>query len=472
MVTTVESSSLVSTIKQRCIASLNLCSSSKHLLQIQAQIFIAGLQHDGFLTSQLVRFSALSPFGNVDHARLIVHHANISVRSSWNMVIRGYVDRSKPQLAVGVFLGMWRRGIKPTNLTFPFLFKACAGLLALCHGRQFHVHVFKHGLDSDVFVNNSLIHFYGACKKVRDARKVFDEMPERTLVSWNSVITASSKFVDAAELYFQIGDSGFEPDETTFVIMLSACADAGNLIFGKCLHSKVVQVGMVMNCQLGTAIVDMYGKCGAVDNAALVFGMMKEKNVWTWSAMILGLAQHGFAHRALDIFHLMKSSSVRPNYVTFLGVLSACSHAGLVDFGYQFFNDMQVVYGISPRMIHYGAMVDILARAGRLKEAYSFILNIPTDPDPVVWRTLLSACRIHDAHDSEEVGDLVRKKLLILEPKRSGNLVMVANRCAEVGMFEKAASLRKVMKKVGTKKEAGESSIVVDGALQGFFSGQ
>ncbi|KAL9680470.1 hypothetical protein QQ045_018349 [Rhodiola kirilowii] len=434
-------------------------------------ILLTGLQHDGHLTSQLVRFSALSPSGSVDHARLIVYHSDISIRSSWNMLIRGYVDHCKHQQAIDVFFSMRSRGIRPNNFTFPFLFKACAAVLDFSAGRQFHVQVFKYGLEADVYVNNSLIHFYGACNKGKDARKAFDEMPEKTIVSWSSVISTCSKFVDAVELFLKIGDSGFEPDETTFVIMLSACARASDLSFGKCLHSKVVQSGMVMNCQLGTAIVDMYAKCGVVEYAASVFRRMKEKNVWTWSAMIFGLAQHGSAHKALELFQLMKSSSVRPNYVTYVGVLSACSHAGLVDCGHQFFSDMQVVYGIRPMMIHYGAMVDILARAGRLKEAYSFILNMPIDPDPVVWRTLLSACRIHDAEDSEGVGESVRKKLLELEPKRGGNLVMVANRYAEVGMFEKAASLRKVMTRVGSKKIPGESSVVVDGVLQGFFSG-
>uniref|UniRef100_A0A7N0V5S1 Pentatricopeptide repeat-containing protein n=1 Tax=Kalanchoe fedtschenkoi TaxID=63787 RepID=A0A7N0V5S1_KALFE len=461
-------------VKQRCMSLLSTCSSMNRLLQIHAHILTAGLQHDGFLTSLLVRFSALSPSGSVGHARLIVYRSRISIRSSWNMLIRGYVDRFLPESAIGVFMGMRSRGIAPTRLTFPFLFKACAAVSALGQGRQFHAVVFKHGFDADVFVNNSLIHFYGACRKIRDARRVFDEMRERTLVSWNSVISGyavSLKFVEATEMFFRMGSAGFEADEATFVIMLSACAHLGNLIYGKWLHSMILHSGMAMNCRLGTALVDMYAKCGAVDYAASVFSMMEEKNVWTWSAMILGLAQHGSAEEALELFQLMKTSSVRPNHVTFVGVLYACSHSGLMDDGRRFFNDLQVVYGIAPRMIHYGAMVDILSRAGRLKEAYDFILNMRIDPDPVVWRTLLSACRIHDVNDTQGVADSVRKKLLKLEPKRVGNLVMVANTYAEVGMFEKAAKLRRVMRNVGSKKEAGESSVVVDGALQGFFCG-
>ena len=201
------------------------------------------------------------------------------------------------------------------------------------------------------------------------ACRVFDEISVRTIVSWNAVITAcvENRGLDNGTGYFvKMRDAGFEPDETTMVVMLSACVGLGNLSLGRWVHSLVIVRGMVLNRQLGTALVDMYAKSGDVNYAWLVSDRMEEGNVWTWSAMILGLAQHGFANEALDLFRkMMKNSSISPNYVTFLGALCACSHAGLLNDGYKYFHDMEHVHRIKPLMIHYGAMVDILGRAGQ-----------------------------------------------------------------------------------------------------------
>lgn len=370
---------------------------------------------------------------------------------------------------------MRREGIRPNNLTFPFLLKACASCFAIKEGKQVHVDVIKHGLDCDVYVNNNLVHFYGSCKKISDACQLFDQMCIRTVVSWNAVITScvgSLRLGDAIGYFVKMMDFGFEPDQTTMVLMLEVCAEMGNLSLGKWIHSQVIERGLLLNYQLGTALVDMYAKSGAISYAKLVFDRMKEKNVWTWSAMILGLAQHGFAKKGLELFvEMMKSSSIQPNYVTFLGVLCACSHAGLVDDGFRYFHEMEYRYNIKPMMIHYGAMVDILGRAGRLKQAFDFIMSMPFQPDPIVWRTLLSACSIHDVNDINGVADNVRKKLLELEPRRSGNLVMVANMYADAGMWEKAANVRRLMRDGGLKKKGGESSVELAGSSHQFFSG-
>ncbi|XP_027163290.1 pentatricopeptide repeat-containing protein At2g36730 [Coffea eugenioides] len=395
----------------------------------------------------------------------------------WNDLIRAYAT-SKGGLqreALRVFLSMRRSGALPNEYTFPFLFKACASVLGLYDGRQIHADVKKRGLDANVYVQNTLIHFYGSCRKIVDAHKVFDEMSYRTVVSWNSILSAfveNSWFREAIEVFLSMRSSELEPDETTMVILLSTCAEMGNLSLGKWIHSQVIVTAMVVNCQLGTALVDMYGKCGIVDYARLVFNGMSDRNVWTWSAMIMGSAQHGFAFQALQFFKAMKNNSlIEPNYVTYLGVLCACSHAGLVDYGRRFFYEMEHIHGIKPMMVHCAVMVDILGRAGHLEEAYNFILSMPTMADATIWRTLLSACNIHDINDRTGLAEKVRQKLLELEPRRSGNLVMVANKYAEVGMWEKAESLRRSMRNVGLKKTAGESCIEIGGSIFRFFSG-
>ncbi|XP_054793163.1 pentatricopeptide repeat-containing protein At2g36730-like [Prosopis cineraria] len=461
--------------KHQCLSLLNLCVSTKQLSQIQAQLQVSGLSQDPFLLRKLVYFYALSSFQNLNYARTLVHISPNPPSVAWNILIRGYASSHSPIESIWVFHEMRSRGITRSKLTFPFLFKSCAMVAALGEGRQVQAEVVKCGLDSDVYVQNTLINFYACCKKILDAEQVFNEMSERTVVSWNSVIDACVQnlwFKDGIGYFVKMRDCGFEPDETTMVVMLSACAELGNLSLGRWVHSQVIVRGMVLNCQLGTALVDTYAKSGAVGYAKFVFSRMEEKNVWTWSAMILGLALHGFAEEALTLFPKINDHpTITPNYVTYLGVLCACSHAGMVNEGYQYFQDMEKVHGVKPMMIHYGAMVDILCRAGYLIEAYDFIQGMPIVPDAIVWRTLLSACTIHDVNDHTGIGNKVRKRLLQLEPRRGGNFVIVANMYAEVGMWENAANARKAMKDKGLKKMAGESCVELGGSMYSFFSG-
>lgn len=461
--------------KLEFLSQLTSCSSLRKLLQIHAQIIVCGLLFDTHITQKIIHFLALPTSGSsFDYTSSVIARYTDSLPNSWNNVIRECASGKNNSHCITVFLSMRRSDAKPDHMTYPFLFKACAALSSYQQGSQIHADVVKHGLDSDVYLLNSLIHFYGSCGNMTFACQVFDEMVDRTVVSWNSIISAcveNSRFCNGIEYFTRMRDLGYEWDETTMVIMLSACADIGNLSMGKWIHTQVIGKGLVVNCQLGTALVDMYAKCGAVDLARSVFDRIFERNVWTWSAMVLGLAQHGFATEALDMFIKMKNSVVKPNYVTFLGVLCACSHAGLVEAAYQFFHDMENVYGIRPMLVHFGAMVDVLGRAARLKEAYNFILNMPLKPDPTIWRTLLSACYINDPNDHDGIGEKVKRKLLALEPRRTGNLVMIANKYAEVGMWDKATHVRNRMRKRGLKKMAGESCIEVNGSMYKFFSG-
>lgn len=472
---TVNSNSKLLSKKNHCLSLLKLSSSVKHVSQIHAQILVSGLQQDTNLLTELIRFCSLSPSKHLSYAHSLLYNSLDSLPPSWNFLIRGYASGDAPKNAIRVFHRMRKEGVGPNNFTFPFVLKACATCLALEEGKQVHADIFKFGLDCDVYVNNNLVHLYGSCKRVWDACKVFDEMPVRSIVSWNSVITACVQNLwlgDAIWNFVKMKDFGFEPNETTMVIMLSLCAQIGNLSLGRWIHSQVIERGMILNCQLGTAIVDMYAKSGDLGYAKLVFDRMEKKNVWTWSAMILGLAQHGFGKEGLELFLKMKESvSICPNYVTFLGVLCACSHAGLVDEGFRYFYEMEHRHGIRPMVIHYGAMVDILGRAGNLEEAYNFLMDVPFQPDPILWRTLLSACSIHNANVSDGLVDKVRKKLLELEPRRSENFVIIANMYADAGMWETATNVRRTMRDGGLKKIGGESCIVLEGSIRQFFSG-
>ncbi|XP_077245964.1 pentatricopeptide repeat-containing protein At2g36730-like [Tasmannia lanceolata] len=459
---------------QKCLSLLKLCSSMKQLHQIHAHIQTLGIHQDRFLMSEILRFCALSPSGSLDYAHFLLNRDPNPSTFSWNMLIRGFACKDCPTKAVAIFMEMRNWGTKPNKLTFPFLLKACAQLVDFQGGRQIQVEIVKNGIDSDVYIQNTLIHFYGSCREISDARQVFERMSVRTVVSWNAMISAcveNLRLDESVAVFTRMIGCGFEPDETTMVVLLSACTELGNLSLGRWVHCYVIEKGLVINIQLGTALVDMHAKCGAIDYARKVFERVPKRNVWTWSAMILGLAQHGLAKEALDLFLQMRNCSIKPNYVTFLGVLSACSHAGLVDDGFHFFREMVHEHGIEPMMPHYGAMVDILGRRGCLEEAYKFITSMPIEPDAIVWRTLLSACGIHDVSDSCGVGEKVRERLLELEPKRSGNFVMVANMYAEAGLWEEAANVRRVMRDGGLKKMAGESCVEVGGLIHRFLCG-
>ncbi|KAJ8434472.1 hypothetical protein Cgig2_006278 [Carnegiea gigantea] len=415
--------------------------------------------------------------GNLRNTRLILERFGGSVgkfSSIWNALIRSFIARDLPREALLIFRAMRRRDVVPNNFTYPFLFKGCAAMGDLKDGLQIHGDAIKNGLDSNVYVQNTLMLFYGSCGQIASAHHVFDGMSLRTVVSWNTVISScvdNSEFVGAVEIFVKMRDCGCEPDETTVVLLLSACAELGSLNLGKWSHGQVLEKGLMVNCHLGTALVDMYAKCGSLKYARLVFDRMCERNVLTWTAMISALAQHGFAMEALDLFFKMKAENFVPNDITFLGVLCACGHGGLVKEGYRVFHEMKHAYGIKPTIAHCGAMVDMLGRAGLVKEAYSFIMNMAAKPDAVMWRTLLSACNIHNVDDEYGLEAKARMVLLGLEPKRTGNLVLVSNMYAEDGMWEDVEILRAYMGNSGLKKVAGESSIEIGRSVYKFTSG-
>ncbi|KAL2326732.1 hypothetical protein Fmac_025790 [Flemingia macrophylla] len=348
------------------------------------------------------------------------------------------------------------RGIMPNKHTFPFLIKSCAASSTLNEGRQVHVDDVKRGLDSD-------------------------EMPQRTVVSWNSVRAACVEGLwlgDGIGYFFRMRGCGFVPVETSMVVVLSACAELGYLSLGRWVHSQLVLRGMALSVQLGTALVDMYRKSGALGCANAVFERMEKRNVWSSVDVACDDIGVGSTWEALALFAMISSSNsnknnhdICPNYVTYLGVLCDCSHAGMVDEAYRYFQEMECVHGIKPRMTHYGAMVDVLGRAGWLREAYEFVESMLVEPDPVVWRTLLSACTVHDVHDHAGIGERVRKRLLGMEARRGGNLVIVSNMYAEAGMWEEAANVRRVMRDGGMKKTAGESCVDLGSSMHRFFAG-
>lgn len=293
-------------------------------------------------------------------------------------------------------------------------------------------------------------------------------MPEREIVTWNAMITGyfqNGFSEEALSMFRAMQVLGFVPNDVTMVTVLSACAHAGALELGKWVHAYIERNGLAGEISVKTALVNMYSKSGCVKRALEVFEEIPDRNLVCWTAMINGLAVNGCGREAVEYFNRMVRSNVRPDAISLISLLSACSHGGLLEEGRQFFANLRRLYGVTPQMEHYGCMVDLLGRSGHLDEAYELITNMPFAPNVVMWRTLLGACKVHK---NVELGELVLKKIIELEPRHHGDYVLVSNIYAAVGRWEDVANIRRTMKKKGIIKVPGCSMIEIDGRIHSF----
>ncbi|KAF5728910.1 pentatricopeptide repeat-containing protein [Tripterygium wilfordii] len=353
--------------------------------------------------------------------------------------------------------------IRPSDYTFTSVIKACADLSVLTLGRGIHTHVLVCGYGLNIYVQSSLVAFYAKSGDLDIARKVFDRMPSRSLVAWNSMISGYEQnglAKEAFELFEQMWKMGVEPDSPTFVSLLSACAQMGALGLGCWVHEHVVKNGFDMNVVLGTSLINMYARCGDVEKAREVFDSMSELNVVTWTAMISGYGTNGYGTEAVELFGQMRILGPSPNSVTFVAVLSACAHGGLVDEGRWVFASMSDEYGLVPGMEHHVCMVDMLGRAGLLSEAYQFIRElVPGSPAPAVWTALLGACKMHK---NFVLGVEVAEHLLSVDPENPGHYVMLSNIYALAGRMDRVEMVRNIMFRRCLKKQVGYSTIEVN----------
>ncbi|KAK9277104.1 hypothetical protein L1049_006643 [Liquidambar formosana] len=356
----------------------------------------------------------------------------------WTTVIKGYVKNGLPSEAASVYGRMHLVGVRPDPFTFPFVIKACAELMELWAGLAVHAHVVKYGLEFVAMVNTELVIMYVKFGELGSADYLFDCMDERDLVAWNAFIAVcvqSGHAAKALTLFRQMIVAGVKPDSVTVVSTLSACGQLGCLETGEKIYEILMKEGIDSNIVVDNARLDMYAKCGSMDLARNLFEEMPHRNVISWSTMIGGYAINGESEKALALFSRMQNEGVQPNYVTFLGVLSACGHAGLVSEGRSLFNYMvrSKNRNIQPRKEHYACMVNLLSRSGHLEEAYSFIKSMPIEPDAGVWGALLGACTIHH---NVKLGQHVADLLFALAPDVASYHVLLSNMYAaswEVG---------------------------------------
>lgn len=395
-------------------------------------------------------------------------------------------------------------GVVPDGFTFSFILKACSRLSDLPTGRCVHGMVEKFGVfRSNSYLYNAVVNMYGRCGMMESARLVFEKMPERDVVTWNILITQFCKKGDmksaeelfrcmpernartwttvidgyvkcgdpkeAVRVFEKMEDENVKLNEVTVVSILAACADLGLLDLGVRIHGDLTRLGYSENVRILNTLIDMYIKCGCLEVARTVFDAMEDcRTVVSWSAMIAGLAIHGHGEEALEVFSKMKTAGIRPNGVTFLGILHACSHMGLLEDGRRFFATMTKDYGVVPEIEHYGTMVDLLSRSGLVEEALEFIKKMPIPANSVVWGALLGGARVHK---KIEIGEEATKHLRKLDPTNDGYYIVLSNIYAEAGRWEDAARVRRSMRDEGVRKTPGCSSITVDGVIHEFVAG-
>ncbi|KAI4357064.1 hypothetical protein L6164_001038 [Bauhinia variegata] len=432
-----------------------------------AEIIKFGLDFDLFVRNALI--SAVSNSGSMEFARRVFDESSVKDMISWTALIDGYVKNNNPAEALRSFVEMRSSGMKIDEVTIASILRA-AGMSGNAYfGKWVHGFYVETGRVSwDVYIGNAIVDMYFKCGLLHDARQAFDEMPYRNVVSWTAIIVAYVQYDKCKEALLLFRDMILDnavPNHYTLTSVLSASARLGALDQGRWIHQYIERNKVYINSALGTALVDMYAKCGCIEEALLVFETLPVKDVYAWSAIINGLALHGDPARALKLFSSMLNDGIQPNEVTFIGVLTACSHGGFVDDGKRFFELMKHGYHLEPNMNHYGCMVDLLSRAGHLEEAMQLISNMPMKPSPNIWGALFGACMIHKAF---EMGEQIGNNLINQQPNHSGRYALLANLYSVSHKWDAAAHVRKLMKEKGVEKTPAYSWIEADGLIHEF----
>lgn len=417
-------------------------------------------------------------------------------------MIRSLTLGNYPFDSLLLYKRMLLSGLVPDNYTYTFVLKACSKINALFGGKQVHGQIIKAGISPNTHIHSSLIHMYAnsndLCSAqrilmefsaentlvqnsmisgylrhgcVEDAQELFERMIERDAASWSAMVSGYTKnglFLKALAVFQEMMVSGASTNESALVSSLSACAQLGALDQGRWIHAYVDRIGSKMSVSLCTALVDMYAKCGSISSSYQVFRKMPERDVITWGVMISGFAMHGQAQKCFKLFNEMVASGIRPNAIIFVAILSACSHVGYVEEGYHYFNRMLRDFEIKPSIEHYGCMVDLLGRAGRLAEAEVLIASMQEKPNSVIWGALLAACR---THKDLRRGERVFRHLIELEPRSGDRYKLAGHVFTAAGEKEDAVMVRKLIKEKELETTKGSSFIEIDGKVHEFVVG-
>ncbi|XP_022142686.1 pentatricopeptide repeat-containing protein At4g33170 [Momordica charantia] len=451
---------------------LRACSTSEEgeyfslSTQVHDYAIKCGIVNDSFVLTALI--DVYSKSGKVDEAELLLHNKYEFDLASWNALMFGYIKSNKTKKALELLSLMHATGVLIDEITLATAMKASSYLINLEQGKQVHAHSIKLGFNDDLWVSSSILDMYIKCGDMPNAFELFNEISRPDDVVWTTMISGYVENGDedrALSVYRLMRVSGVKPDEYTFSTLIKASSCLTALEQGRQIHANVIKLDYALDHFVGTSLVDMYCKCGSVRDAYSVFGKMDVGKVAFWNAMLLGLAQHGNADEALNLFKIMQSNGIEPDKVTFIGVLSACSHSGLFSEAYKYFDAMLKIYGIVPDIEHYSCLVDAFGRAGRIQEAENVIVSMPFEASASMYRALLGACRTKgDTETAKRVAD----KLVALDPSDSSAYVLLSNIYAASRQWDDVTDARNMMKLKNVKKDPGFSWIDVQNKVHLF----
>ncbi|XP_050210009.1 pentatricopeptide repeat-containing protein At3g16610 [Mercurialis annua] len=433
----------------------------------------------GYIRGVVVATGLLDMYGKcrfISYARRIFDTMGV-VRNevTWSAMLGSYVICDLMREALDLFQDMMRikdaAFVGPTEVTLSAVLRACAELTDVSRGRSIHCYANKLGFISDLMFGNTLLSTYAKCGIVDDTIRFFHEMEFKDEVSYNAIISGcvqNGNAKEALSMFCRMRLSGMDPDSATMIGVIPACAHLAALQHGSCCHSYAIIQGFAVELTICNALIDMYAKCGRVDTARRVFDNMHKRDIVTWNSMIFAYGNHGLGMEALNLFDKMLAGGLEPDDVTFICVVSACSHSGLVTEGQRWFNAMRRDFDIIPRMEHYVCMVDLLSRAGYFDEVHNFIKQMPFEPDVRIWSALLSACKVHN---NIKLGEEVSKKIQKLGHESTGNFVLLSNMYSTVGRWHEAAEVRITQKDQGFMKSPGCSWIEIGGVVHAFIGG-
>jgi pentatricopeptide repeat protein len=427
--------------------------------EIHGSVIRNGFESDFFVGSALV--ALYTRCKSMKFARQVFEKMSQRNEATWNAMLAGYAQSNHRREAMNLFREMQLAGVEPDSFTFGSVLAMCANLAALKQGKEIHGYIIGTGFELNVFVDSALVDMYAKCGSVGNARRVFDEMFQRDVVSWNSMVAGyvqNGQSEEALKLFREMQLAGVKADSYTISSIIPACVCLTALRQGKEIHNYMIRSGLDSYVLGANSLIDMYAKCGSILAARQVFDKTSQRDVISWNAMIAGYGIHGCGEDAILLFSQMHQAGLKPDNITFIGILSACSRAGLVNEGWQYFKQMMECYQIMPSVEHCACMVDLLGRAGHLDEAQNFVKKMTLEPDACVWGALLGACRIHH---SVEIGEQAAQHLLELEPQNPGNYVLLSNIYAAAGRWNDVAKVRYMMKDKGLKKIPGYSWIEV-----------
>ncbi|XP_010549219.1 PREDICTED: pentatricopeptide repeat-containing protein At1g25360 [Tarenaya hassleriana] len=441
--------------------------------------------------------------GLLDAGKELLAGMDEKMQVAWNAMISGYVHRGLYREALDMVRRMLSSGIELDEFTYTSILSACAdgGLLQM--GKQMHAYIQKRerqcSRDFSLPVENAFVTFYYKCGKVDEARAIFEKMPTRDVVTWNALLSAyiSAGHIGEAKLLFEemeernllswvmmisalaqsgsgeglklfslMKKEGFEPCDYAFAGAISSCAAVGSYSNGQQYHAQLIKLGFDSSLSAVNALITMYARCGCVEESRRVFLTMSYLDPVSWNALIAALGQHGHGVEAVEVYEEMLKEGISPDRITFLSVLTACSHAGLVEQGLKYFDSMKTLYSIPPGDDHYARVIDLLCRSGKFSDAEDIIKSMPFEPTLQIWEALLSGCR---NHGNTELGILAAEKLLNLVPEHDGTYVLLSNIYAAAGLWEEKARVRKLMRDRGVKKEPGCSWIEVKNQVHTFL---